>query len=477
MSRRLVATAGAGIAVALVLRVWVLSAPFGALDSDEAVWGLMARHALDGEPAVFFWDQAYGGTQEVFLTAPVLAVAGWSTLGLRLVPLALFALACVLVWRVGRRTVGDDAAVLGAVVFAIAPAYVVWKSTRAHGFYGAGLVLALLILLLVLRLAERETTRDAAGLGAALGLGWWATPQIAFVAVPALAWLVWRARPSARGAAAVVATAAAGALPWLAWNLAHGWQSLETPFEPGGDTYVDHLRTFFYATFPTLLGLRAPFSLEWLPGVAVGRIAEAAALGAFVWAGVRARGRNELLLIVAAVYPFIQAASPYASLNDEPRYLVLLAPVIALLLGALLARLRAFAPVALAGIAALSLAGLIEMSRHDPPVPPVGRERVPADLRPVLRMLDAARIEHVFAPYSIAYRITFESGERILATSTGHVRYEPHDRAVRAAQRVAYVFVPASYGDVVMARPVLRRGFRRVRAGDWAVYLPPARSG
>lgn len=141
-SRLLAGLVAGGAVVGIGLRIWVLASPVGALDADEAVWGLMARHVLDGELTTFFWGQAYGGTQETLLTALVFAAAAPSVFALRVVPIAFFAVAAVLVWLVGRRVVSEPAARLAAVAFWIWPSYVVWKSTRAHGFYGAALVLA-----------------------------------------------------------------------------------------------------------------------------------------------------------------------------------------------------------------------------------------------------------------------------------------------------------------------------------------------
>jgi len=52
--------AGAGIA----LRVFVYVSVLGSTNSDEAVLGLMARHALHGEFTTFLWGTPYGGPQE-----------------------------------------------------------------------------------------------------------------------------------------------------------------------------------------------------------------------------------------------------------------------------------------------------------------------------------------------------------------------------------------------------------------------------
>jgi hypothetical protein len=459
-----------GIVAAVALRVWVLASPIGALDADEAVWGLMARHFQDGELATFFWGQNYGGTQEALLTALVFFVTGTGTLALRIVPIALFVLAAVLVWRVGRRTVGEDAARLGAVLFLVWPSYVVWKSTRAHGFYGAALVLALVVVLLALRLRERDAPLDMAALGLALGLGWWATPQFAFVAVPALAWLVWR-RPSVlRRAWLALPTLLAGAAPWLVWSLRHDWETL-TNASYGGGSYFDHLRTFLYATLPAALGIRVPFTLEWLPGPVLGRLLELVALASFAYCLVRRRGRRELLLAVGALYPFIQSFSPFGSLNEEPRYLVLLAPVTALLLAEPLARRGWTAGAGLAVAIALSVAGLAAMGSGELAVAPVGGKRVPADLGPALRALERLHVTRARAVYAIAYRIDFESRERIIAGSTGQVRYRPYEREVRSVRWPAYVFVAGSDDEHLSAPDLAREGYRWLRAGDWSIYV------
>ena len=97
----------AAIAVGVAFRVWIYRSALGAPDSDVAIVGLMAQHALHGDFTVFFWGQPYGGSQEALLTVPFFAVFGTSLLALRIVPMLLTAAAAVVVWRVGRRTFGE----------------------------------------------------------------------------------------------------------------------------------------------------------------------------------------------------------------------------------------------------------------------------------------------------------------------------------------------------------------------------------
>lgn len=469
--RALTPVVAAALAAGVALRIWVLASPLGALDADEGVWGLMAKRVLDGDLPTFYWDQSYGGTLEVFLTAPVFAVVGPSTLAVRLVPMALFAVATLLVWRVGRRTVGEPAARVAAAAYAVWPAYLVWKSTRAHGFYGVATVLTLLVLLLALRLRERDSVRDLALLGLVLGVGWWTSPQVAFIALPAVAWLLWRRPALLRSAWLVAPGLALGAAPWFVWNARHGWTAFTPPFGDNG-SYVDHLRTFFYAALPQALGLRIPFTFEWIPGALLGRAAEVAAIGGVLWQALRVRDDRLLLVAVALVYPVAEAISPFSSLNEEPRYLVLLAPVAALLLAQVLAT-PVRAAVGVATLAVLSAIALVGMSHVDPPVPQVGRERTPADLDPVVRALDRAGIDRVCAHYAIAYRLDFETNERIIAASTGQNRYKPYQALVARAPRVSWVFVRGKYEEAAREAQFRRVGYRRTVAGDWAVWIPP----
>jgi hypothetical protein len=463
--RRLLQLVLAGaIAAGVGLRAWVLSSPLGTLDADEAVWGLMARHALDGELSTFYWGQSYGGTQEVLLTAAVFAVAGSSTLALKLVPVALFAVAAVLVWRVGIRTIGEPAARIAAALFWVWPSYLVWKSTRAHGFYGTALVLSLLTLLLVLRLRERPSRVDAGLLGLALGLGWWATPQFALVAAPAVVWLAWARRHSLLRFWPAVPAAVLGALPWLVTNVRHDWYSFS--FAPGGGTYLSRFRGFFTATLPMALDLRVPFALEWAFGPVLSGLLLLAALGWVAYLALRRRDRLGPLLAVVLAFPFLYAASSFTWLVEEPRYLVLLLPVVALLLAEGLRR-TSVAAVALAAACALTATGLVRMEESSRYQTRTGHVDVPDDLRPLLDALDERGDRNVIAEYWVAERITFESEERIVANSP---RYPKFTVRVGADANAAHVFVAGTAAEERRRELLEADGYARVPVGGFILY-------
>ena len=472
-------------AIGIVLRAWILGSNVGAFDADEAVPGVMARHILDGEFSAFYWGQAYGGTHEQLLTAGVFALTGASVEALRSVPLVLFAVGALLTWRIGVRTVGEPYARLGAAAFWVWSAYVVWKSTRAHGFYGAGLVLGLAVVLLTLRIDERPNRRELLLLGLALGLGWWATPQVFVIALPAVAWLVWRRRELLRSAWLVVAAALVGSLPWLVSNVRHDWHSLDTP--PRGGSLADSIHNLLAATLPTALGARVPFTLEWVGGAFIGACLYAVLLAAIVWTLVSRRTRLGPLVPVLVTFPAFYALSPYSWFNIEPRYLVLVGPLLALLVVAAGGTAGRAAAIA-CGLAALSVAGVAILDRRDVPSAYSDGVPVPASIDPLLRTLQTHGVRHAFADYWLAWRIVFESDEEIIAvkgqrgSSTGtdasrlvdpgeRGRHPPFYREVLADPRAAYVFLAGSDREPQL-RPRLRAaGYRPLRTGDFIVYL------
>jgi hypothetical protein len=470
----------AGVAVGVALRVFVFLSPISTLESDEAVVGLMALRTLDGDPSIFYWGALYGGSQEALATAAVFAVTGASTLVLKLVSLAIYVCAGVLVWLVGRRTVGEPAARVAATLFWVWPPFSVWWSTKSRGYFASGVLIGLAALLLVLRLRERDSKRDAALLGGVLGLGLWATLQSFLIAVPALAWLAWR-RPSAyRLAAFAVPGFVVCASPWLAWNLRHGWNAVLPKSVAGSEsTYVERFVDFFSTVLPMWLGLRAPYSHDWLLAPAFGWAVLVTALGAFAYVAYRSWARLlEPLVVVALAFPLLYAVSSFTFFTEEPRYLVFLGPIVALLLGAALAHGGVLVTVAGLAIASvLSLAGLVQLERQGLYKPLAPDLRAPNEFAPAIRVLEQNGVDRVLANYWIAYRLTFETRERIIASSSGHWRHQPYRELVRSEPLPGRVFVAGSKTEHALREQLLSGGYRRVVAGDYIVYVPRHRSG
>ncbi|MES1247317.1 MAG: glycosyltransferase family 39 protein, partial [Actinomycetota bacterium] len=473
MRKRILVTAAVGIGIAL--RVWVYRSVLGAPDSDEAVVGLMARHALHGELTVFFWGQVYGGSQEALLAAPFVGIFGTTLFAIRIVPIALHAIACVLLWRVGRRLFGDTAGLACGLVFWIWPPYQLVHGTPAYGFYGTNVFYVSLLLLLALRFVDEPSAVRIALFGLVLGLAYWQTAQVIPVVLPVIAWMLWRRRDAWRVVWAGVVAVVVGALPWIVWNLTHNGGSVLTRSDVSA--YVHGLRLFASPLLPMLLGLRAPLAgtallpklLYWL--VYVGVLA-AVAVGAW-----RARHtKASVVYVVAVCFPFIWTISHRVTiLTSHPVYLLVFGPIVALLLGQLgTTPLRAAVLVLVVAAVAVVTFHRMEANltaTNDEHWPPP----TPRSLAPLERTLARYHVTRAYGDYWIAYRLSYDTSEHVIATYDQWlhwrtadgvvtpvpetVRYEPYQRKVEAARDHAFVFFRKRYEPTPIRGALLRNAY------------------
>ncbi|MEU9825771.1 DUF423 domain-containing protein [Micromonospora chersina] len=253
----LVGLAGVGYRLALLLA----DAP--PTNSDEATMGLAALHIARGEGfPVWFYGQAYMGTLEAYLAAPLVALAGPSVLVLRLPALALYALFLALSWRLTRRLGGDRwFALLVVAVLALGSDRVIKNQLIAGGGYPelnpAGMALALLTVGLCAgvpgaRLPRGAAVAKAAAPGAAAGAAarlprwaaWglvsglllWSDPLILpFVLALGAVLAGYRRRELiGRAGAALAAGLLLGAAPMLLDSLRHGRNPLAAVLTASG---------------------------------------------------------------------------------------------------------------------------------------------------------------------------------------------------------------------------------------------------
>jgi hypothetical protein len=346
---RIVLVLGAGLGTAI--RLWYLF--HDALNSDEASVGLAAQHILNGHFNAFYPGQLYGGV-EPYLTAALFGVFGQSALMVKLTPVLLSAVAAILMWRIARRLVSDgQIAALAGVLFWVAPLAAVWNSTVERGFRGVTMACGLGALLFALRCLDgRRRYIDLVALGLFLGVGWWASPEIAYFLVPIGLLLIGAVVVSPSGRRIVVwvprfivalAAAGVGALPWL-WVNIPGFRSLQASSFPGGQYKVDNsygarFATFFNHVLPMQTNLvlpgpatevfrhNQPLQLVFQFGV------DAIIVMAVVLCAVKG-GRALGIVAGAVALPFVFALQPGTWFWDDGRYGVfvgaLLVPVLAI---------------------------------------------------------------------------------------------------------------------------------------------------
>lgn len=279
----------AALLAAAGLRLGLLLAGAVPFNADEAVVGLMARHILQGERPIFFYGQAYLGSLDAWLVAGSFSLFGQSALAIRLVQVGLYLATIATTYLLGLRIYRSQwVAGAAAMLLAIPPVLFTLYSTISLGGYGEMLLLGNLCLLLALPLLNvdlpagrgRWTLARGAGwlvLGGLGGLGFWSFPLILVYLTPILALAAVRYRRQVLGLLAfLIAFAAgfvAGALPWLAYTLAHGGITLQ---ETGGGAIAgassanlilaagQHLFNFLLFGVPAVWGLRPPWSAAFL---------------------------------------------------------------------------------------------------------------------------------------------------------------------------------------------------------------------
>jgi hypothetical protein len=477
----------------VVVRVVIYRSSIGHLGTDEATWGLMARHAVDGEISAFFWGQSYGGTQEVVPVALLFALFGTHLVLMRLVPILLMVLSAVVLWRVASRTLGPLPGIVAALLLWIWPIYAVWKVEIWSGFYGAGLLYVTLVLLLTIELAREPKPARIALMGLVLGLAFWESVQAVAIILPCLVWLTIRRPRIWLQSWLALPGLVVGALPWLLSNIHHDWWSFT--LLGSGSTYDRRLRGFFGGTLPAMLGLRVPFAVDWQFPRPISLLLYAVLGAAFLVAAWRWR-RSELSLFpfVIGVFPFLYAASRLTSITAEPRYVFVLVPALVLVVAAAATTLpRATAILGIAAlVSALGLARWIDWRDSLKSVDAFNPGEV--DVRPAIAALDAAGVDRAYAHYSIAYRMTFETRERIIVSeadipavaverpgrvlppqpTTYTMHHHPaYDSAVRRAPRFAYVLVQGERGQARARRLLLAQGYREREVGTLTLLISP----
>lgn len=465
-------------------------------NADQAVVSLMATHILDGRShPVIFWGTNYGGTIEPHIVAAAFAVFGATPGVFRATMAFLYATylagAGALVWRF----FGRSAALAGGAWLALPPFFLPYKGLTSDGLYEMVALLGLASLFLALLADERLAVgRPAAavlaGLGLAAGLGLWVTPLTLPAAGVAAVWLlaggVRRIPP--RGWAAWACSSLLGAAPWIFWNLRHGWASVKArEMAPAaGRRLLANASRFLTDTLPVFLGAARPnFSNDphvSFPGArgVVPLLVLVLLLPAL--AAARRDRRLRLMILVLAVLCAGAVLSGRLA-PSEPRFLFAGYVALAALLGASFALLEArktrflFA-AGLGVLLASNVSSSFHARRH---LDDTDDAQVTGPLGPVMAELRARGITRVWTNYWAAYRLTFESGERIVAAPIPREdtdRYAPIQDAVRAAPDPAVVLLPPR--DACFRLYLVERGepFAEARSGAFAIFhaLPvPAR--
>ena len=476
-----------GLVVRLPFWIEALRTP---VDGDTAIVGLMATSPGVGTT---LWGQPYGSPLDAWVATPFVAAWGHTTEALRL-PVFLLGLGLVpLAYGLGRQ-LHPSAALPAAVLAACPPPYFLLLSALPPPFYPTSLLLCGLVLLTAAVAGRRlEDPAAAAPRGTLLlmglfgGLALWTHLMSASVLAVAVAWVFLRAGGKRWLLAWALVPLLAASAPWWTRLVVDTQAARIVQVSDRNESTLEHLLSVLprlHEPVGGVLGTHVPVVADaedfvvrppgWVAGALV------LTYGLLLVLAVRAaRGSHPALLYLAAAgLTLVAFPLPLRSAPHTIRFLTpLFLPVAALVAWAAAPRggtRRSWLVVlALAGLHLTGGARLLETWR--------GSDRALApfllpDLRPVRAALERAGVRHAYASYGPAFRLTWESGERIVASPPWNDRFRhwplPLLDEVRFAKNVAWVLTPA-LPSALPTPDELERELRRL-GGRWRREEVPA---
>jgi 4-amino-4-deoxy-L-arabinose transferase-like glycosyltransferase len=458
------------VGLGIAFRLWLANGALGHTSSDGAVVGLMALDLLHhGELPAFYWGQVYGGSLEAILVTPWVWVFGTNTFALEMTSVSLGLTSSFLTWRIARHLFRPAAAASAGLISLFWPATLVWFGAKEAGFYPLTATLGLGAVLLAVNIDEQPLRFPLwLGLGLAIGVGWWMSPNIAYYAAPIAVWLVMRGHwKETRRVLIAAAGFVAGASVWIAANVQSGFDSLHSPPWGGSSTYLSRFEYFWRAGLPFSLGLRRPWDSRWYLGRYFGfALFVVVLLTVAVAFGSAFRTRVPDLYLIAAS-PFIYAAFVGNWHLYEGRYVYFIASMLPLLLGRVM-EMRVGRVVVAVLVIVPGLAFMVDFSYN--------RSTIGPSTAPIAAALERAGFHTAVAEYAVAYRLTFESDERVIVIPASDDRHRAYVDLVRRS-RPAYVFESEFAADDDELRRALDAHhirYRVIEAGHYVAVLPSA---
>jgi len=440
------------LAAGLAIRLGYLVTPD--LDSDQAIFGLMGRHILQGELPVFQWGYQYMGTIESFVAAPLMLVFGPTRFALDLSPVLFNMLFLYAVYLYAREAAGPATGLWALAFASMPPCFLIWSVVVAAGAYSETLALGTLAAWLALRIPAAEDRvaerRILVTTGVILGLSFWTHLNTTIYLAAILSFLCIERPEVFKRIYWLVGAFLAGSLPfWIG-------------------TIQSRFATFAIATLPeppfsSRLGLLVSYRLPIVLGIHYDR-SRLPTLPAFGWLllfiqlGALStlvtfarsptpsplRGAARLLLWIGAAFFVAYLGSPFSG-ADTQRYLIPLYTVLSIAPALLIAYLggatsRGGIVVGVLVLALQTIPTIGAMRVLHPKAFRQYRQERDQEMR-LLRAIDSLGLKAVYVDdYWDGARLTFDDEERVLFPRTFDDRNHTYLDAADSDSRSAFLF-------------------------------------
>ncbi|MFH1824899.1 MAG: glycosyltransferase family 39 protein [Candidatus Firestonebacteria bacterium] len=147
---------------------------------DEAVFGLMAKHIMEGrEYPLYMWEAHYSGTLSAYIIAISFKIFGVSSFSYKIAGLLLFIPYIIFIYMLAKKIFDSNVGLLSTLFVAVSPVFVSIYLATILGVYIEGLICGTIILLLCCYIVSSEINLSIFMLlGFVSGLGLWLSPHV-----------------------------------------------------------------------------------------------------------------------------------------------------------------------------------------------------------------------------------------------------------------------------------------------------------
>ena len=393
------------------------------IDSDAVLSGLCAFRVAAGEHPLFFPGGTRLGAASCYLTAGYFHLFGQGRVALDLTSLTWGALYLIFTLLFLRAVLGNKLACL-AFVFAVVPSEQFMTVSYAPWAYGEIMASCAATLWLGALWRNQGAFWQRLCFGLSIGIGLWFSLQTLMIALPAIAWVALRRRGAMPGESlAALFGAIAGATPFLAGNVSHGYPSLTANWASRPVANLPQAWDNFVWLISYMLPKLLFRSSGWWSETTLLIAAYAVAAVGFALA-LRRNGRDVaplLLLVAVASISFFSLSYAGSNRGWTVRYIAPLYVVVPLFLGMGIAALWHRSKVlSTATVAALLIPNLLLYGLPGSALR-ADLTRQLSNETQLLRVLAADRIQMVYGDYFWVYDLNFDSGERLAGVPSAPV--------------------------------------------------------
>lgn len=421
------------------------------ISTDEAFIGLLAKDIIRGALPLVSFGTGYQGPLEPYLNAPILFFLSPSAFSIRILTFAGSVMFLFLIYKLGKYIFGKETGLLSLLFCGIPPMYLVIAQSISIAPYNNTL-LVFGTIILILGLKPQKKLFYFSMLGFLAGIMFWVTPLIICYLIPVILFLFARdklfflKKESFLGLVFFVL----GSLPLWINSFSHNFENFQLARSVPWHVMFNNLKFLFSFTLPAILGFHTPLYLDNTNFIHLPKILSipyALVLGILFLICLIKFRRTWVLLVFFAVVLFVFAkslrANWWALRYLEPLYTVL--PVL-LAFGIYNIWKRSkiaagtFACIILfcniySGVSVYRLWGDKDFVQDKLELPDTGE---------LIKFLEEEGINRGYGHYWIAYRLTFETNERIIISppmDERFGRYEPpYLETVLKSPPAAYIF-------------------------------------